>query len=99
MSENSTAVAETATAIAGKVTTATGTGVTLVSWYSSLDWGFIVGVGIGVAGLLISFFNFISNRQFQKRKDKREQMEEERKQELHRLQLKKLEGLCDAKQD
>lgn len=97
MSESSAAVAETATAIAGKVTTATGTGVTLVSWAASLDWGFLIGVGIGVAGLIISFFNFLSNRQFQKRKDKREQMEEDRKQELHRLQVKKLQDQCNVK--
>ena len=54
-----------------------------------LDWGFLIGVGIGLAGLFISFLNFISNRQFQKRKDKREQ-------ELHELEMKKLSGECNA---
>jgi hypothetical protein len=92
MSETTTAVAETSAAIAGKVTTATGTGVTLVSWAATWDWGFLIGVGIGLAGLIISFMNFLSNRQFQKRKDKREQ-------ELHDLEMKmkKLQGRCDVK--
>ncbi|MDM1765709.1 MULTISPECIES: hypothetical protein [unclassified Acinetobacter] len=84
MSETTTAVAETSAAIAGKVTTVTGTGVTLVSWAAALDWGFLIGVGIGLAGLIISFMNFLSNRQFQKRKDKREQ-------ELHEIEM------CEAK--
>ena len=82
MAETATAVAETSVAIAGKVTTATGTGVTLASWAVSLDWGFLIGIGIGLAGLIISFMNFLSNRRFQKRKDKREQ-------ELHEIEMKK----------
>ena len=81
MSETTAAVAETSAAIAGKVTTVTGTGVTLVSWAAALDWGFLIGVGIGLAGLIISFMNFLSNRQFQKRKDKREQ-------ELHEIEMR-----------
>ncbi|MHA3063079.1 hypothetical protein [Acinetobacter sp. ANC 4641] len=92
MSESSVVVTETASAVVGKVTTATGTGVTLVSWAASLDLGFLIGVGIGLAGLFISFLNFLSNRQFQKRKDKREQ-------ELHELEMKKLSGECDVEQD
>ena len=90
MSETTAAVAETSAAIAGKVTTVTGTSVTLVSWAASLDWGFLIGVGIGLAGLLISLMNFLSNRQFQKRKDKREQ-------ELHELEMQKLNGECNVK--
>lgn len=84
------AVADTATTIAGKITTATGTSVTLVSWAASLDLGFLIGVCIGATGLLISFLNFLSNRKFQKRRDKREQ-------ELHDLEVKKLKGKCDVK--
>lgn len=90
MSESSSAVADTATTIAGKITTATGTSVTLVSWAASLDLGFLIGVCIGATGLLISFLNFLSNRQFQKRRDKREQ-------ELYALEVKKLRGKRDVK--
>jgi hypothetical protein len=90
MSESSSAVADTATTIAGKITTATGTSVTLVSWAASLDLGFLIGVCIGATGLLISFLNFLSNRKFQKRRDNREQ-------ELHDLEVKKLRGACDVK--
>ncbi|MHA3104833.1 hypothetical protein [Acinetobacter sp. ANC 3791] len=89
MSEGSVVVTGTASAVVGNVTTATGTGVTLVSWAAALDWGFLIGVGIGFAGLFISFLNFLSNYQFQKRKDKREQ-------ELHDLEMKKLSGECHA---
>ena len=90
MSETTAAVAETSAAIAGKAATATGTGVTLVSWAATWDWGFLIGVGIGLAGLLISLMNFLSNRQFQKRKDRREQ-------EIHELEKLKLNGECNVK--
>lgn len=76
----------------GPVATTAGTGITIISWLATWDWGFLIGVLIGLAGLAISFANYLSNRQFQKRKDQREQ-------ELHELEMKKLEGFCDAKQD
>lgn len=66
----------------GPVATTAGTGITIISWFATWDWGFLVGVGIGLAGLLISFLNYLSNRQFQKRKDQREQ-------ELHAVQMQK----------
>ena len=90
MSETTAVVAETSAAIAGKAATYTGTGVTLLSWAAALDWGFLIGVGIGLAGLLISLMNFLSNRQFQKRKDRREQ-------EIHELEKRKRNGECDVK--
>lgn len=92
MSETTTTVVEASAAtLAGKVTTVTGTGVTLVSWAATWDWGFLIGVGIGLAGLIISLMNFLSNRQFQKRKDEREQ-------ELHELEMQKLNGECNVKE-
>ena len=78
--------------VSGPVATTAGTGITIASWLATWDWGFLIGVIIGLCGLLISFLNYLSNRQFQKRKDQREQ-------ELHELEMKKLEGFCDAKQD
>lgn len=78
--------------VSGPVATTAGTGITIASWFATWDWGFLIGVIIGLCGLLISFLNYLSNRQFQKRKDQREQ-------ELHELEMKKLEGFCDAKQD
>ena len=53
---------------------------------------FLIGVLIGLAGLAISFANYLSNKQFQKRKDQREQEE-------HELKIAKLRGQWDAKQD
>ena len=73
----------------GPVATTTGTGITIISWFATWDWGFLVGVGIGLAGLLISFLNYLSNRQFQKRKDQREQ-------ELHEVQMRKALEQCNA---
>ena len=67
----------------GPVATTAGTGITIISWFATWDWGFLVGVAIGLAGLLISFLNYLSNRQFQKRKDQREQ-------ELHEVQMQKV---------
>ena len=78
------------TDVSGPIATTAGTGITIASWFATWDWGFLIGVGIGVAGLLISFLNYLSNRQFQKRKDQREEA-------LHQLEMKKLEGLCDVK--
>ncbi len=75
--------------VSGPIATTAGTGITIASWFATWDWGFLIGVGIGVAGLLISFLNYLSNRQFQKRKDQREEA-------LHQLEMKKLEGLCDV---
>ena len=82
---NATQVAD----VSGPIATTAGTGITIASWLATWDWGFLIGVGIGVAGLLISFLNYLSNRQFQKRKDQREEA-------LHQLEMKKLEGLCDV---
>ena len=96
MSENGTVVAETTTAIAGKLTTA-GSVTTIVSFFASLDWGFWIGVLIGLTGLLISFLNYMSNRQFQKLKDKREAEMHSLETERKRLEIKKLSGGCDAK--
>ena len=74
----------------GPVATTTGTGLTIISWAATWDWGFLIGVGIGLAGLIISFMNFLSNRQFQKRKDQREQ-------EIHELEKRKRNGECNVK--
>ena len=75
--------------VSGPIATTAGTGITIASWFATWDWGFLIGVGIGITGLLISFLNYLSNRQFQKRKDQREEA-------LHQLEMKKLEGLCDV---
>jgi hypothetical protein len=76
----------------GPVATTAGTGITIISWLATWDWGFLIGVLIGLAGLAISFANYLSNKQFQKRKDQREQEE-------HELKIAKLRGQWDAKQD
>ena len=67
----------------GPVATTAGTGITIISWFATWDWGFLIGVLIGLAGLGISLANYLSNKQFQKRKDQREQ-------ELHELTLLKM---------
>ena len=74
----------------GPVAYSTGTGLTLLSWLNTWDWGFLIGVLIGLAGLFISYQNHRTNKQFQKRKDKREQEE-------HELKVAKLRGECNDK--
>ncbi len=76
----------------GPVATTAGTGITIISWLATWDWGFLIGVLIGLAGLAISFANYLSNKQFQKRKDQREQ-------ELHEIQMRRALEKCNAKQD
>ncbi|MDY6481690.1 hypothetical protein SKM54_04400 [Acinetobacter faecalis] len=76
----------------GPVAYGTGTGLTLLSWLNTWDWGFLVGVGIGFAGLIISFQNYRTNKRFQKRKDQREQ-------ELHEINMRKALEQCNAEQD
>ena len=96
MSET-TNVVETSAAVIGKATTVTGSGMTVVAWLATWDWGFLVGVLIGLVGLIISFLNYLTNKNFQKRKDQREsemhQLEAERK----RLEIRKLSGGCNVK--
>ncbi|OTG82157.1 hypothetical protein [Acinetobacter sp. ANC 4648] len=93
MSETAvSAVEATTSAIAGKVTTATGAGVTIASWATAIDWGFWIGVGIGLIGLLISLCNYITNLKFQRKKDKREE-------EIHELTKKQLQGQCDVSKE
>ena len=76
----------------GPVATGTGAGITVFSWLATWDWGFLIGVMIGLAGLAISYANYRSNKAFQKRKDQREQ-------EIHALEKKRLENKYNAKQD
>lgn len=76
----------------GPATYSAGAGISILSWLASWDWGFLIGVGIGLAGLVISYQNYRTNKQFQKRKDQREQ-------ELHEIQMRKALGQCNAEQD
>ena len=78
--------------VSGPIATTAGTGITIASWLATWDWGFLIGVGIGFAGLIISYQNHRTNKRFQKRKDQREQ-------ELHEIQMRKALEQCNAKQD
>jgi hypothetical protein len=75
----------------GPVAYSTGTGLTLLSWLNTWDWGFLIGVLIGLAGLAISYQNHQTNKQFQKRKDKREQ-------ELHEINMRKALEQCNVEE-
>lgn len=74
----------------GPVATTAGTGITIISWFATWDWGFLIGVLIGLAGLGISLANYLSNKRFQNRKDRREQ-------ELHEVQMRKALEQCNVK--
>lgn len=76
----------------GPVATGAGASLTVISWLATWDWGFLIGVLIGLAGLGISFMNYLSNKQFQKRKDQREQ-------EMHEIQKQLALEKKNAKQD
>lgn len=90
MSENAVQAAEaSAAAIASKATYAGGA-TSLAGLITQTDWLGLLGVGIAFTGLVISFY-------FSYQRNKREQAEDERKQELHRLQMAKLNGECNVK--
>lgn len=76
----------------GPVATGAGASLTVISWLATWDWVFLIGVLIGLAGLGISFMNYLSNKQFQKRKDQREQ-------EMHEIQKQIALEKKSAKQD
>lgn len=76
----------------GPVATGTGASITVFSWLATWDWGFLIGVIIGLAGVAISYANHRTNKKFQQLKNQREQ-------ELHEIQMRKALGQCNAKQD
>lgn len=75
----------------GPAATSSGAALTLFSWFATWDWGFLIGVLIGLAGLCISYANYRTNKQFQIRKDQREQ-------QLHEFEMS-LRGSKNAEQD
>lgn len=83
----------------GPAATGAGAGITLLSWITTWDLGFLIGVVIGLAGVGIQFANYRTNKQFQKQKDQREQAEDRRKQELHNINMRKALEQCNAEQD
>lgn len=65
------AIDATVVAVTAKVTQV-GAGTTLLSWFLSSEGGMALGIAIGVIGLAVNFY-------YQHRRDKREQIEHERR--------------------
>ena len=63
-------------AAAGSKATYTGAGATVAGWLLSSEFGVLVGVLIGVAGLLINWY-------YKHQQDKRERIEHERRMGLY----------------
>lgn len=67
---------ETAIAAAGSKATNIGAGATVASWFLSSEFGMLMGILIGVAGLTTNFY-------FKYKDDKRKQEEHDRKMGLY----------------
>lgn len=88
---NNTQYIEASAATASKAASAmyAGGGTSLFALVMSIDW-------LAVIGALFAIVGFIANNRYQRKKNKREQLEFEarmkREDELHKAKLKKLEG-------
>jgi len=91
-------VAEVAAGAATKATyaTYTGAGASILGFITSIDW-------VALTGLLVAVVGFLLNAYFQFKRNKREELESmlriQREQDLHELEMKKLNGECNVKQD
>ena len=93
MSEKSAALAETASAASTATKTTVGfSSFGFAAWFAQLDFIAVISICVAVVGLIISVCNFFVNLFFQHRKNRREQ-------EIHELEVKKLRGQCNVKQD
>lgn len=88
-------VAEVAAGAATKATYAGG-GASVLGVLASIDW-------LALAGFFIAVAGFLLNAYFQYKRNKREELESllriKREQDIHELEMKRLEGRCDVKQD
>ena len=88
-------VAEVAAGAATKATYAGG-GASVLGVLASIDW-------LAFAGLFIAIAGFLLNAYFQYKRNKREELESllriKREQDIHDLEMKRLSGEQNAKQD
>lgn len=85
MSETTHLVAETSAAAIGSKASGIGGAASFAAFFIGINWIGWLSLGIAVLGLLINLY-------FSHQRNLREK-------EIHRLQVKKLEGLCNVKQD
>ena len=88
-------VAEVAAGAATKATYAGG-GASVLGVLASIDW-------LAFAGLFIAIAGFLLNAYFQYKRNKREELESllriKREQDIHELEMKRLSGEQNVKQD
>lgn len=85
MSETTAAVAETSAAALGSKATLGGSATSAAAFFMGINWIGWLSLSIAILGLLINLY-------FSLQRNAREK-------EIHRLQVKKLRGQCNAKQD
>lgn len=92
------AASSVAEMVATKATyaTYTGAGASVLGFITSIDW-------VALTGLLVAVVGFLLNAYFQFKRNKREELESmlriQREQDLYELEMKKLNGECNVKQD
>lgn len=87
---------ETVAASVASKTTYLGATGSVLAWAASIDWLAVLGVLIAIAGFLL-------NAYFQIKRNKREELESilrmQRDQDKHDIEMHKLKGECNVKQD
>ncbi|WP_180110515.1 holin [Acinetobacter sp. YH12098] len=85
MSETTTVVAEASAAAIGSKASGIGGAASFAAFFMGINWIGWLSLGIAILGLLINlYFSWQRNH---------------REKEIHRLQVKRLRGQCDAGQD
>ena len=98
-SEHAQSVIETSSAIASASakTTMVAGGSAAAAKVMGLDPITLIGLVVGVGGLIVSILGFIVNWHYKSKDEKRKLFEEQRKQEIHLIQIQQLVEKQDAK--
>lgn len=97
-SDHAQSIIETSAAVTSvsAKTTVGAAGVTAGAKLLGLDPITFIGLVVGIGGLLVSVFGFFVNWYYKRKDEQRKELEEVRKQELHRLQVQQLLGKCNV---
>lgn len=98
MSETQSVIetASAVTASAAKTSFWGGVG-TLLGKATGIDPVTAIGLIVGIGGLLVSVVGLFISWHYKRKDDKRKEREDQRKQELHVLQLQQFNGECNVK--
>ncbi|MFW1754300.1 hypothetical protein [Acinetobacter wanghuae] len=98
-SDHAQSIIETSAAVSSMSSkTAVGAvGISAGAKWLGLDPITLIGLLIGIGGLVISVIGTLITWHYKRKDERRKELEEKRKQELHALQIKQLQGGCNVK--